>query len=43
MKLTNEELMQVNGGGYGIWVGIGTAIAFFISLIDGYLNPTKCG
>ncbi len=40
--MTDKELMQVTGGGYGIWAAIGGAIAFLIGLVDGFLNPTEC-
>ncbi len=42
MKLNKNELMAISGGGYGLIAGIGAAIAFFISMVDGFLNPIKC-
>lgn len=43
MKLSENELMAVaGGGGYGLAAGIGAAIAFLISMIDGFLNPIRC-
>ena len=44
MKLETKEAMNTYGGeGLGIIAGIGAAIAFIISAIDGYLNPKRCG
>lgn len=43
MYLENNELMQVKGGGYGIWATIGGFITFLISAIEGFINPIKCG
>ncbi|MBR3898364.1 MAG: hypothetical protein IKJ43_03690 [Bacilli bacterium] len=42
--LSKEELIKVNGGGpnFTLIGGIGAAIAFLISLVDGFLNPGKC-
>ena len=42
MYLTNNELMRVNGGGYGLWAAIGGFITFLISAIEGFINPI-CG
>ncbi len=42
MYLNQKELMQVTGGGYGIWAAIGGAITFLISIVEGFLNPEKC-
>lgn len=42
MKLTEKELIDLHGGGYGIAVTIGSAIAFLISIIDGFFNPSQC-
>ena len=43
MYLTKEELMQVNGGGYGIWAILGGLVTFLISAIEGFINPIECG
>lgn len=42
MYLKTSELMQVKGGGQGLWAAIGGIIAFIIGLADGFLNPIKC-
>ncbi len=43
MKLNENELMAIaGGGGYGIIAGIGAAVAFLISVVDGFLNPIRC-
>ena len=43
--LTNEKLEKINGGEVtflGV-VGIVTAIVFIVGVIDGFVNPRKCG
>ncbi len=42
MELSNQKLMKITGGGYGIWAFIGGALAFLISAVEGFINPTKC-
>ena len=42
MRLSEKEMMQVSGGGYGIWAAIGGAITFLISIVEGFLNPSEC-
>ena len=42
MKLSKNELIKLSGGGYGIAATIGAAIAFLISMIDGFFNPSQC-
>lgn len=42
MNLSNRELMQVSGGGYGLWAALGGVITFLISAIEGFLNPIEC-
>lgn len=44
MLLEKEELLSVSGGGINTSVvaGISAAIAFLISIVDGFLNPNKC-
>lgn len=45
MILSSEEAAKIYGGdgGIGLFAGVGAAIAFLISLVDGFLNPSKCG
>jgi lactobin A/cerein 7B family class IIb bacteriocin len=42
--LNNEELKDINGGGFhfSIIIGIGIAIAFIIGLLDGISRPLSC-
>ncbi len=42
MKISKEELISLSGGGFNLAASIGAAIAFFISVIDGFLNPIRC-
>ncbi len=46
MKLTENELANIQGGGsgwvYGLVAGIGALVSLIAGFIDGYLNPTKC-
>lgn len=44
MKLSKEELLDVNGGAIKMSVGlaIGAGITFVIGLVDGILRPLKC-
>lgn len=41
--INKEELMNIDGG-ISTWaaVGIGTAIVFFIGVVDGFFRPLKC-
>ena len=41
MELSNNELLNVTGGGIGKWILIGGLIVFVIGFIDGYLNPAR--
>ena len=44
MKLTNDETKKIYGGdGFSIFAGVSAAIAFLISIVDGFLNPKGCG
>ena len=43
MELKDNELLSIKGGGYGVVAGIGAAIAFLISVLNGFVNPSKCG
>lgn len=42
MKISNEELRAISGGGFGFWAGIGAFISFVISIVDGFINPKAC-
>ena len=44
MLLENEDLLQISGGGVNVSLiaSIGAAIAFLISIVDGFINPNKC-
>jgi len=43
-NLTNEELMDVSGGGIKLGIGLGIVAigAFLIGVIDGLIRPLKC-
>lgn len=43
-NLSNEELMNVSGGGFniGIFAAIAAGVTFIISIIDGIVRPIKC-
>ena len=45
MKLNNEEMLDVKGGGISsklIWGIVGSALVFLVGLMDGLVNPKKC-
>ena len=42
MKLGQKELISLSGGGFSLAASIGAAIAFLISMVDGFLNPIRC-
>lgn len=47
MILEKEKLLEINGGAssgarYGILIGIGGLITFFIGVLSGWVNPSKC-
>lgn len=43
MELSKEEMYQVKGGvAWETVAVIGAAIIYFIGIISGYTNPTKC-
>jgi len=42
IKLTKNELMNINGGGIKLGLLIGAGIVFVIGLIDGFVRPLKC-
>jgi lactobin A/cerein 7B family class IIb bacteriocin len=43
-KLNDDELKQINGGGFHIGLGIliGAGVSFIIGLVDGYIRPLAC-
>ena len=41
-KISNNELKQINGGGFGLGLLIGGLATFVIGIIDGYIRPLKC-
>lgn len=41
-KISNNELKQINGGGFGLGLLIGGLATFVIGVIDGFVNPLKC-
>lgn len=44
VKLSNNELSKINGGGLSIGVAllIGGLATFIIGMIDGYVRPLRC-
>lgn len=44
MELTNQDMMQIDGGGisWGIVAGIAAAIVYVIGCFSGYTNPNRC-
>ena len=44
MELTNSQMDSINGGAinWGIVAGIASGVVFFIGVLSGYTNPTKC-
>lgn len=41
--MNKNELINVKGGiSKWVYLGIGSALAFVIGVIDGYLRPLKC-
>ena len=43
MILSEEEAKLIfGGGGFGVFAGISAAIAFLISVAEGFLNPGRC-
>ena len=44
MKLTEDDALNIYGGdGFSVFAGVSAAIAFLISIVDGFLNPKGCG
>jgi hypothetical protein len=42
MQLNDEELSNIRGGGFGLFIAIASLITFAIGVIDGYVRPLKC-
>ncbi len=42
MELKNEELKQIQGGGFGLALLITAGIIFLIGVFDGYTRPMSC-
>lgn len=43
MIISDDEAKRIfGGGGFGIFAGISAAIAFLISVAEGFLNPGRC-
>lgn len=45
MKITEENLRKINGGGFfslGFICGVGALITFLIGVVDGYVRPLEC-
>ena len=42
--MSETELKEVVGGaGWGFWAVVGGIVSFALGLIDGIVNPVKCG
>ena len=41
-KISKNELMSINGGGFGLGLLIGGLVTFIIGVVDGYVRPLKC-
>ncbi len=43
-KLTNEELLNVDGGGLkiGLAFALAAGVSFLIGVIDGIIRPLRC-
>lgn len=42
ITLKEEELKNINGGGFNLIIGISAVVAFIIGLLDGIARPLKC-
>ncbi len=44
MKLSNEDLLKVEGGGisFGVGLAIVSGLIFIGGLVSGYMNPKSC-
>lgn len=40
--LNDNELNNIKGGGFSLFIGIGSLITFLIGVFDGYVRPIKC-
>ncbi|HHT38829.1 MAG TPA: bacteriocin [Mollicutes bacterium] len=40
--IDDKELNNIYGGGFGLWIAIGSLVTFLIGVIDGYVRPLKC-
>ena len=41
-ELTKKELKNINGGGVGTLLLIGSGVVFIIGVIDGIVRPLAC-
>lgn len=43
-KLTDKQMLNVNGGGFGAsaFFLLAAGVTFVIGIIDGIVNPTRC-
>lgn len=44
MVLSNNELMNINGGGMkiGLFLALGGFVTLLVGIVDGYLRPLAC-
>lgn len=42
MKLDNENLNTITGGGKGLWLAIAGFGIFIVGVFDGFMRPLKC-
>ncbi len=42
MKLNNNELENIKGGGATFWMVLGGIGILILGIFDGYRNPLKC-
>lgn len=42
MKLQNNELENIKGGGATLWAVLGGIGLLVLGILDGYFNPLKC-
>lgn len=40
--ISEAELNNIRGGGFGLWLAIVGLVTFVIGVIDGYVRPIKC-
>ncbi|MBQ9318800.1 MAG: bacteriocin [Bacilli bacterium] len=41
-ELSKDELMEVQGGGYGLGLLIASGVVFLVGVIDGIVRPLNC-